>query len=843
MSGKKLKKKSFIRFCIKIITAAILVISVMAAFSLSEDDLIAFLNIINRTTLVQTIETFFTSEEELAAQESAGDGTGLNLALIAQLNESYIKDLLTIYAALEKGELNSYSNHVDVGTLLGIQVNETGYYGDDSGLPKSYLPFIDNKVVWNEPYGSLSAEQMTLTKFGDEEWNALGGGLCTWLGEDANDKTPFCIQSKITTKSTLNAGTVADSHFLPDIVCMIDREFNTTLRKIKIEESTALSSEFISCLVSTAHNRGTGGVIELGYGIGYDTAGNYNSYLNENNMSRTESLLVYSSMAKLIVDYKENYGAKLCKDITASEYGRWVAVALAAHADDWYVSDKVVSSFGEAGLLVWKTMYPNDDINTIADCKAVLETKNKSVADAIKQSTGMSVTTADTYRVYRTRDAYEDSPYSTNFDGTNNYGYIYKVTDIKSNVYKNKYSNGNIPYVINSYDIVCAGHNVSAAMFGELIYAKLLKLGGLNTDETNPSTYKETLQGDENSGTYNTTDDSIPAEFAGCGIITNTVSNARLSLLQQAASQVGKAGYVWGSMNPYPADNASFDCSHFLSWVYSTAGFNYGYLTTASFSGSSSFERISFKNMVTGDIVATPDGHAMMYLGATGTGTWFVDCGGGDSRNSSVATMAGPSATKGVRVICRSIKIYSGTDNGEIITTEGTSSDSRVYTVYRNKAIAEADANERSNFNPSPEDSEPSDDDKIVHNTDSTITLGGDDLMNFYRIVYAEANGEGYIGQAAVAEVIINRVNSDLFPNTVTGVIMESGQFSPISDGSFNKYDSVTTSDSAASVRTAVQDALKGETNYVPGALFFRTRQYHSGRTPVAHIGNHYFSK
>ena len=71
------------------------------------------------------------------------------------------------------------------------------------------------------------------------------------------------------------------------------------------------------------------------------------------------------------------------------------------------------------------------------------------------------------------------------------------------------------------------------------------------------------------------------------------------------------------------------------------------------------------------------------------------------------------------------------------------------------------------------------------------------------KLVYAEARGEPYKGQVAVAAVVLNRVASSSFPNSISGVIYQSGSFDAVSDGQINM-----TPDSNA--RKAAQDALNG---------------------------------
>ena len=61
------------------------------------------------------------------------------------------------------------------------------------------------------------------------------------------------------------------------------------------------------------------------------------------------------------------------------------------------------------------------------------------------------------------------------------------------------------------------------------------------------------------------------------------------------------------------------------------------------------------------------------------------------------------------------------------------------------------------------------------------------DLRYMSTIIYCEARGESYAGQKAVGIVVMNRVRSKKFPNSIKKVIYQSGQFSPVSNGSLNK--------------------------------------------------------
>lgn len=93
-----------------------------------------------------------------------------------------------------------------------------------------------------------------------------------------------------------------------------------------------------------------------------------------------------------------------------------------------------------------------------------------------------------------------------------------------------------------------------------------------------------------------------------------------------------------------------------------------------------------------------------------------------------------------------------------------------------------------------------------------------EDYNNLLKIVEAEAGVNDINGKMMVANVILNRVASQRFPNTISGVIFARGQFSPVSKGRFYQ---VKVKDSTIE---AVERALNGEDNS-RGALFFMNRR------------------
>jgi N-acetylmuramoyl-L-alanine amidase len=125
-------------------------------------------------------------------------------------------------------------------------------------------------------------------------------------------------------------------------------------------------------------------------------------------------------------------------------------------------------------------------------------------------------------------------------------------------------------------------------------------------------------------------------------------------------------------------------------------------------------------------------------------------------------------------------------------------------------------------------------------NSSTTSSSNSSNLNLLSRLVYSEARGEPYKGQVAVAAVVLNRVASSSFPNTISGVIYQSGAFDVVSDGQIN-----LTPDSTAI--KAAQDALNGW-DPTSGCIYYfnpktATSSWIWSRPQVVTIGNHIFCK
>ncbi len=133
------------------------------------------------------------------------------------------------------------------------------------------------------------------------------------------------------------------------------------------------------------------------------------------------------------------------------------------------------------------------------------------------------------------------------------------------------------------------------------------------------------------------------------------------------------------------------------------------------------------------------------------------------------------------------------------------------------------------------------------NNTGSTDTDKDDgnsaasysDLDFLAALIECEAGGESMEGKVAVGSVVMNRVSSSRYPNSVQTVIYQSGQFAPVTSG---RFAVVLARGANSSSRTAASRALAGE-KPVGSCLYFRTvaSAEAAGITPTYTIGNHVF--
>ena len=122
----------------------------------------------------------------------------------------------------------------------------------------------------------------------------------------------------------------------------------------------------------------------------------------------------------------------------------------------------------------------------------------------------------------------------------------------------------------------------------------------------------------------------------------------------------------------------------------------------------------------------------------------------------------------------------------------------------------------------------------------ASSSYSNSDVTLLARLIYGEARGESYVGQVAVGAVVMNRIKSSSFPNTMAGVIYQGYAFTAVADGQINLTPNET-------AKKAAKDAMNGwDPTY--GAIYYynpktATSQWIFSRQTTVTIGNHVFAK
>lgn len=114
------------------------------------------------------------------------------------------------------------------------------------------------------------------------------------------------------------------------------------------------------------------------------------------------------------------------------------------------------------------------------------------------------------------------------------------------------------------------------------------------------------------------------------------------------------------------------------------------------------------------------------------------------------------------------------------------------------------------------------------------ITISNEEIELLALLTMAEAEGEPIEGQRLVISTVLNRVDSEYFPNTIYDVIWQDNQFSCMTNGRFERC--IIKDD----IRNLVLEEVKSRTNYE--VIYFTADNFGKYGTPLLNIGNHYFS-
>ena len=612
---------------------------------------------------------------------------GLNFALVAQMNESYYKELLQLYIQASAGELDGFSYHPTADSFLSLQIFETGYY-EGTKIPLSYLPIVDNKVIWNEEYKGIAAEKMTLVKFGTEEWKQLTpSDLCERMNEQVlpngnSIRTPWRISGAIKNVSKISPTGQEDFRYIPNDLVYLTDVYNQVLSKLGLNKSNIVLGDAAKrYLFASSYAFGADGTLQSLFGVSNSTP----RYLDTSKLKKDDVLSGISAFTNLVASYIGDHS----KDtewykLSSSKDMQNVAIILASKTDGWFISEDVCNSITQETVEVWNKLFPGDGIKDLATCKELLKQKTSTLTNAVQKITGKQITQDDIEQIYGLYDS-EDA-----------LG-IYYISQNTSDVYFNKYSDGSNPNIVTTIPLDTSALFINSLMYTNVYYTEMLKLGGLTSvDVTNP--YKEKLI--TNSINNTTTDTSLLNQcFSQCEIDNSLLSSKRIELLNKAASLLGKTHYTWGGGHDHvysagedahacatTAGLYDLDCSGYASWVYNSCGISD--INGATPQMLQQGTAIGWADIKPEDLVVC-DSHVMIFVSIdSSNNSWFIDVGGG-GEGWTCASNSGPNACNLHTV---SIPVYTTGSGYDTVTTSGSGSDGRTYRVIRSNLLMADDS-------------------------------------------------------------------------------------------------------------------------------------------------------
>ena len=253
-----------------------------------------------------------------------------------------------------------------------------------------------------------------------------------------------------------------------------------------------------------------------------------------------------------------------------------------------------------------------------------------------------------------------------------------------------------------------------------------------------------------------------------------TANEARIALIETASSLVARVPYLWGgkskkagydetwwTVRPDGTQNG-LDCSGFVQWVYRTSGFSEDIWKTLSSTSQilQSCETISKDELLPGDIGLLNYGDSVNHCGIYLGDDTYIHCSSG----KKTVTISKFPFTVFKRV---QFDTHNALD----------------FSSYRGYSLN----NEICQFN-----------------VNSNVDLSYEDLYLVAQLITSEASGEGLNGQAAVAEVVLNRMRSPLFPNTVEEIIYQESDNGIMQFSDNERIQSMVPSDSTIEIAQMV---------------------------------------
>lgn len=617
-----IRKLSFTKFGISMIAFFAIFFITMFSFFQSDQEMYYYFMNNEKSSGGQNVEEDVYKDDPEDGEEGGYyiQSYGLNLDLIDQMPDSYQKEMLSLMREAEQGKLNDGDNHVTVETLCGIQIIETGFFNNTHTL-KSYIPYSNGKIIWNQAYKGLSAEQMTLRKFDKSCFSVIGD--VNNLGPDG----PFQDTGSDLDKET------GDKYLYSNILTYEENRY--LIKHLTKQDSTSLgfnntselSNTVVSSMYAAAHNRGESGAIQDALGIYFQQGDKVDSSAIHNSKDEDKEK-TFGSLGKLVESKLNDTGHDdVFSKYVGSNYARAFADALVLLSDNWYFSESGAAAASKATVKnATKEIYSaiSGDISD-EEFDKLIKAKTSNVKDVMKKVNNYDISGSDIQKVYGISPEGDYSCYSPSGAYSIGDGAIFCVESYTSEAYKNKYSDGQTPYVIHCYDRVAAGMVVGSVTLGKYVYAYMLKEGGLDSvDPANPETYMKvnkiwvggTQENGSSAGETLVDQKDVPKWLTDLDVDLTGLTYDRLKILELAHSHVGGKYNLGGD-----SWSTGIDCSHFVAKIYKECNFDVSFATTSSMVSGilknkeySGYKWIPTSDALPGDPVFC-NGHAMLFAG------------------------------------------------------------------------------------------------------------------------------------------------------------------------------------------------------------------------------------
>ena len=507
--------------------------------------------------------------QSIPALNGNGTTNGINLLLISQLNEGFIKEYLTIAKDNQEGKLNGYPTHIPVEGVIGLAMAEEGGYSQCPTIPNTCLPWdsSSNGPKWkaNSEWTLAKADMSVLSSNHNEQAWYIGDYASPYQQTPSYFTSGMYKPSNMLGASMSSGRTTGDWTYFPDELAGLDHEFNN----ISGLDPTKLSPEAKLMNASFNHNVGESWRKQF---LATYKGGNYTDGLNDLAKTFKTGFDKYQGKFDSILDEIDAQGLKFVAAFILME-------------DGWNLTERSSDSNGG------NTSYYS------------LSSANKSVGFKAFTLLGLGTTETE-YQSYLINHLKEPADFgkcgSAATQGT---------------MWKNCNGDGNMYMLVET-----SGHALSSAFIGPVFYARLLKTAGLaSVDPTNPSTYMNQIKS-ATPGTW--VPDGTADWMTQAGIDVTKLNPKRAKLLQEGHKVLG-VNYVWGgttwpNQNPdgsFDLASGAMDCSGYTSNLYMRVLGVWIGRTTYDQIGSPLLEKIDPLQAKPGDLVFNDSiGHVLIYL-------------------------------------------------------------------------------------------------------------------------------------------------------------------------------------------------------------------------------------